>query len=128
MRLLLIAFAFYLGVVILSVPFVSWQILVTLYATGGISAGAGTTLINLIASYLPESQDNGLTLALGIINTSQYGAASIFLTIFGLLSVSSGYTFAWVFAGVLAIVLLPILFLVKKSPAGFAQVVETAPS
>jgi len=129
-RLLVIAFAFCLGLVMILIPYVSWQIIWGLYAIGGTLAGAAFSLAYLIPSYLPESQGEGVTLAIGIISTFQYGSASVFLTIFGLLSVSSGYTFAWVLTGVFTIVLLPILLLVKKNPADFAtrEVVDIAPS
>lgn len=127
-RFLLIGSAFYVGLDMIIIPYVSWQIIWGLYATGGTLAGAAFSLAYLIPTYLQESQGEGVTLTIGIVSTFQYGSASVFLTIFGLLSVSSGYTFAWVLTGVLTIVLLPVLFLIKKNPADLAEVPEIASS
>jgi len=115
-RIFLTVFAFFIGLVYLTISFISWQTIWGLFLIGATVYGALITIMYLIPSYLPESQGEGLTLSIGIINTTQFGFASLFLISFGLLSASSGYTIAWILTGIVTIILLPFIFLVRRNP------------
>ena len=129
-RLFLIIFVVIMGVAYFSLSFLPWQAILGVYIVAGIVFGAANTIMYLIPSYLPESRGEGLTLSIGIINTTQYGFASFFLAIFGIFSVSEGYTFAWILTGVVTIMLLPFLFFVKKysKDREASEVIQATPS
>ena len=114
-----------LGLGIIVLPHLTLIFFWGLYAVAGIAVGITNAVMFLIPSYLKESSGEGVTLGIGVINTVQLLITSVFLSIFGFLSVTKGYTLAWTLIGVMAIVLLPLLLFVSSDGAKRSSNLQT---
>ncbi len=124
-RIVLMVFSTILGLGIIVLPHLTLIFFWGLYAVAGIAVGITNAVMFLIPSYLKESSGEGVTLGIGVINTVQLLITSVFLSIFGFLSVTKGYTLAWTLIGVMAIVLLPLLLFVSSDGAKRSSNLQT---
>ena len=85
------------------------------YAAAGIIVGLVLTVINIVPAYLEESKGENLSLGIGFIGSIQLLYTSVFLALFGLMTIEGGFSTAWLTSGILVIVLLPLLLLVSPS-------------
>jgi hypothetical protein len=69
----------------------------------------------IIPAYLKESKNENVTLGIGIINTTQFLFVSLYLSLFGIITVAKGFSFAWMISGLIGILFLPLLVLVAPS-------------
>ncbi len=109
LRSALVVFGVPSAVAIVLVPFLPLAELALLFIFLGFANGVVFANLYLIPSYRPEVQGEGLTLALALINCVQIAGGSALAISFGYLAAYSGYTVAWVFAGVVGAVTLPLL-------------------
>lgn len=103
------------GACLLVLPYLSLTYLWFLYAIAGLQVGAVTAVMYIIPAYLNESKGENVTLGIGIINTTQFLFVSVYLSIFGIITVTHGFSFAWMISGLIGILLLPLLVLVSPS-------------
>jgi MFS transporter, ACS family, D-galactonate transporter len=103
------------GLLWILLPYIPLDAYWGLYAVAGIAVGLAAALTFLIPSLLEESRGEGVTLAIGLINTTQLIFTSGFLAFFGFLSVTSGFNPAWTASGLVTLALLPFLFLVASN-------------
>ncbi|MGC2359093.1 MAG: MFS transporter [Thermoplasmata archaeon] len=109
MRYALVVFGVPAAVAVLIVPFLALEALIVDFVFLGFAAGAVFAVLYLIPSYLPEAQAEGLSLALALVNGVQIFAGSAIAIAFGFIAVDAGFTDAWIFAGVVGLVTLPML-------------------
>jgi predicted MFS family arabinose efflux permease len=112
MRGILAAFGLGAGVVCLLIPFASLAELVGLFVALGFFAGATFAVLYLLPTYLPVAAEEGLSLGLALLNAVQIFAGSGLAVAFAFVAADLGYTDAWVFAGAVGIVTLPLLVFV----------------
>lgn len=74
-------------------------------------------ILYLIPTYLPESGDRGLALGVGLLNSIQVLLGSGLALLFAVIVARSGFTAAWIFAGLVSLGLLPLVLLVRPSRA-----------
>ncbi len=109
LRTAIVLFGVPSGIAILFVPFLPLSELAVVFVFLGFANGVVFANLYLIPSYRPEVEGEGLTLALALINCVQIAGGSALAIAFGYLAVYSGYTVAWVFAGIVGIVTLPLI-------------------
>jgi MFS transporter, ACS family, D-galactonate transporter len=114
-KAVLLTFGTMFGLLWITLPFLPLFVYWGLYAIAGIAVGLVNALMFLTPSLLNESQGEGVTLAIGLINTVQLIFDGIFLAFFGYVSLIDGYTPAWILTGVACLILLPFLFLVASN-------------
>ena len=90
-----------------------WPVLLLL----GFVDGIVFAVLYLIPSYLPESRGSSLALGVALINSIQVALGASLAIAFGFIAERTGYTWAWVFAGVTSFALLPLLFWVRANRA-----------
>lgn len=116
-RILMGLFTVLAGAMTLLVPFADlftiWPILLLL----GFFDGIVFAILYLVPTYLPETQGNGLALGVAVINSIQVLLGSGVAVAFGVIAAYQGYTVAWLFAGILCIVLIPLAALVTPNRA-----------
>ncbi|MGB6443355.1 MAG: MFS transporter [Thermoplasmata archaeon] len=122
MRRAVLLFGVPSAVAILLVPFLPLAGLIVLFVFLGFAAGVVFAVLYLIPSYLPEVGGENLSLALALINGIQIFAGSGIAIAFGFIAVSAGYTDAWLFAGAVSLVTLPLLLGVSGSRSGATPV------
>jgi MFS family permease len=115
MRNILLLFGIPCGAVVLLIPFLPLGALIGVFAFLGFGDGVLFAVMYLIPSYRSEGQGEGLALALGLLNCIQIFAGSAVSIAFGFLVVGFGYTDAWLFAGAVGLVTLPLLAWVSGS-------------
>ncbi len=113
MRWILVVFGALSGVAILLIPFTPLVGLVVLFALLGVFDGIIWAVLYLLPTYLPESQGEGLSLALALLNAINIFGGSGLAVAFAYVATYSSYTTAWLFAGVLAVLPMPLLLLVR---------------
>ncbi len=116
-RTILALFTFLIGLCYLLLPHLEVLFLWGLYAIAGFLYGVASSVMFMIPAYLEESKSESVTLGIGVINSVQLVFTSGFTILFGIVSVTQGYTFAFTLTGVTAIVLLPILFFLAPNRA-----------
>lgn len=99
-----------------------------LYAIGGTLVGIISSVMNTIPAYLEESKGENVTLGIGVISTTQFLFTSVFVILFGVVSVGQGFTFAWMLSGLVAVILLPLLSLVAPTRGQFYPQIESSKS
>jgi MFS family permease len=117
-RWVLAAFAIADGALIATVPFLGLYTSAGLFVVMGLFDGVAFAVLYLIPSYLPESQGRGVALGIATVNSIQVLLGSLIAIAFGYVAVSAGFTTAWVLVGVLAIGMVPLVFLVAPNWAG----------
>jgi hypothetical protein len=103
------------GFIFLILPYLTPANLWVLYSVAGLLAGIGYAIMYLIPTYLRESEGEGVTLGAGIIGTFTFLATSAYEALFDTIASAFGYTTTWFLSSVIAIVLLPFLFLVTPN-------------
>ncbi len=101
----------------LALPYLTPASLWLLYAIFGTLVGMGYAIMYLIPTYLHESEGEGVALGVGLIGTFTFLATSAYEALFGSLVLAFGYTTTWLISSTIAIVLLPLLFLVTPNRA-----------
>ncbi len=115
LRSLLVIFGIPTSLVLLAIPFLPLVALVPLFLFLGFGSGVMFANLYLIPTYHPEVQGEGLTLALALINAVQIAAGSALAIAFGYVASTWGYTSAWIFAGAVGVLPLPLLLWVRGS-------------
>jgi MFS family permease len=113
MRWILAVFGALSGAAIVLIPFSSLVGLVALFAALGIFDGIIWAVLYVLPTYLPETRGEGLALGLALLNAINIFGGSGLAIAFAFVAADASYTWAWVFAGVLAFVPLPLLWLVR---------------
>jgi predicted MFS family arabinose efflux permease len=116
MRWILVVFGAMSGVAIVLLPFSPLVALVVLFAVLGFFDGIIWAVLYLLPTYLPETRGEGLALGLALLNAINIFGGSGLAVAFAFVATYSGYSVAWVFAGALAVVPLPLLVLVRGHP------------
>jgi MFS transporter, ACDE family, multidrug resistance protein len=129
MRVLLGVFGVATGVAVLLIPFVGLAALVGVFVLLGFLDGAVFAIMYLLPTYLPEMQQEGLSLGLGLLNGIQIFVGSGLAIAFAFIAAYAGYTNAWVLAGIFAMAPLPLLFLVRGhlAPTSASVARESSP-
>ena len=116
-RFLAGAFAAGAGLLVLLIPIVPLEPLLLVMVVLGLLDGVVFAILYLIPSYLPESHGDGLALGVALVNSIQVMAGSGLSIAFGFVVSWYGYTVAWEVAGLVSLVLLPLLLLVRPNRA-----------
>jgi predicted MFS family arabinose efflux permease len=115
MRTILLIFGATAAVAIVLIPFLSLMALLAVFLFLGFADGVVFADLYLIPSYHAEARGEGLALALALINCIQIFAGSALAIAFGFVAATYGYTEAWIFAGVVGILTMPMLIWVRGS-------------
>jgi MFS family permease len=121
MRRILLLWGLASGVGILLIPFLPLAGLWPLFVFLGFADGVMFAVLYLIPTYLPEGRGENTALAIGIVNSIQLFLGSLFAVLFAVIAGSAGYETAWVFAAVLSVGFLPILFGLNVARSGAAD-------
>jgi MFS family permease len=130
-RIVLGLFAAAAGGLVLLIPLLNQAWLVVDFIFLGLLDGMVFAILYLIPAYIPESRGHGVALGIAVVNSLQVLLGSVIAVAFGYLAVLGGYPLAWEFAGVLSLVLLPLLVWVipnRASPASKPTVVSRSES
>jgi MFS family permease len=110
------------------VPYLPLFALVPLFVFLGFAEGVVFAVLYLLPSYLPEVGADGLSLALALLNAVQIFLGSAVAIVFGFVAAQSGYNDAWLLAGAVGLVTLPLLLGVSGGgPAGVPAPAPPAP-
>jgi MFS family permease len=123
MRRILLLWGLASGVGVVLIPFLPLTGLWPLFVFLGFADGVLFAVLYLVPTYLPEGRGENTALAIGVVNSIQLFLGSLFAVLFGVLAGSGGYTLAWIFAAVLTVGFLPLLFFLdvpKSGPAARA--------
>lgn len=120
-RWLLLAFGGLAGVMTILVPFLGLIPLTVDLVGLGLVDGIVFAILYLIPTYLPETRGEGLALGVAVVNSIQVGIGSALAVLFGFLVALEGYTAAWVLAGAIALLLLPLLGWVRPNRGAVAS-------
>ncbi len=126
MRWILVVFGLLSGVAILLIPFTPLLGLLVLFAVLGLFDGIIWAVLYLLPMYLPETRGEGVSLALALLNAINIFGGSALAIAFALVATYSTYSAAWIFAGTVAVVPLPLLLLVRGHPRGRRSGASTA--
>jgi MFS transporter, ACS family, D-galactonate transporter len=118
MRVALVVMGVSSTVVILFIPFLPLVGLVPLFLLLGFADGVVFAVLYLIPSYHPDAQGEALTLALALINCVEIFAGSAAAIAFAYIAGEWGYTAAWIFAGAIGVLTLPLLAWVPGGRGG----------
>ncbi len=110
-RRLLVAWGIPAGVVIFLVPYLPFVGLLVVFGFFGFAVSVVFADLYLVPSYLPGMQPETLALSLALINGVQILLGSGLAIAFGFVAVDWGFTVAWYFAAIAALVALPVLAL-----------------
>ncbi len=117
-RALLALFGVAVGLLIAAIPYLGLYATAGVFVVAGLFDGVVFAILYLVPSYLPESHGAGLALAIAVINSIQVLLGSIIAVVFGVVAFDSGFTVAWIFAGLLTIGLVPLVLFVVPNRAG----------
>lgn len=109
MRIDFLLFGVPAAIAVLSIPFVPLAALIPIFLFLGFADGVVFAALYLIPSYHSEARGEGLSLALALINCVQIFAGSALAIAFGFIAAFAGWTAAWIFAGVVGALTLPLL-------------------
>ena len=112
-RRLLLGWGLISGAGILAIPLLPLSALLGLFAFLGFADGVVFAVLYLVPSYLPESHGESLALGLATVNSIQIFLGSALAIVFGYLAGTSGYEYAWWFAGAIGLAPLPLLAWVR---------------
>ena len=113
----LVMFGALAGLLVLLVPLSTLVWIAPLLVALGVTDGIVFAVLYLIPSYLPEARGEGVALGIAFINSVQVLLGSGVVVAFGLVAARGGFTLAWLFAGALAVGLLPLVSLVTPNSA-----------
>jgi predicted MFS family arabinose efflux permease len=97
------------------IPFLALAALVALFVLLGFLEGVVFAVLYLVPSYFPEIQGEGFALSLALVNGVQIFGGSAIAVAFGYIAVGAGYTVAWIFAGAVGLLTLPLVLLVPRT-------------
>jgi len=100
------------------IPFLPLAELWPLFVFLGFTDGVLFAVMYLIPMYLPEGRGENTALAIGFLNSVQLFFGSLFAIVFAVLVGPFGYTFGWVFDGVLIVAFLPLLLFLHAPRSG----------
>ena len=103
------------GSLVAAVPFTPVWALGPAFAALGFLDGMVFAVLYLIPTYLPEARGESVALGLAIINSIQVSVGSLIAVSFGFLAAGPGYAVAWVFVGLLTLILLPLVLFVAPT-------------
>jgi MFS family permease len=112
MRRILIYWCLASGILIALVPWLGFAEVWPAFVFLGFADGVVFAVLYLIPSYLPELQGGRFVFGLAVLNSIQIFAGSGIAIAFGFVAAAFGYAAAWVFAGALSVLVLPVVFLV----------------
>jgi MFS transporter, ACDE family, multidrug resistance protein len=118
MRTALLLFGVPSAAVVILLPFLPLAGLVAIFVFLGFADGVVFAVLYLVPTYHPEARGEGLSLALALINCIQILAGSALAIAFGFIAADLGYTDAWIFAGCIGVVPLPLLWWVRGARGG----------
>ncbi|MCI4367043.1 MAG: MFS transporter [Thermoplasmata archaeon] len=102
---------------VLLIPFAGLAVVgPILVALGGVD-GVVFAILYLIPTYLPEMEGRGLALGVGVVNSIQVLLGSGLAVLFAVLVSQYGFTFAWTFAWLTSLVMLPAVLFVAPNRA-----------
>ena len=104
-----------LGVAIVGIPFYPLLAFWLVYAIVGAMFGVGVAVTYLIPTYLPESSGENLALATALVGGLELSVTGAWAFVFGFVVEARGYAWGWTLSGLLALGLLPLLFLVRPN-------------
>ncbi len=116
-RRILAAWGCAAGVLLALIPWLGFVEVWPVFVFLGFADGVVFAVLYLIPSYLPEVQGERFVFALATLNSIQIFLGSGIAIAFGFLAALDGFRVAWVFAGVTAVLMLPTLALVGRTPA-----------
>lgn len=116
-RLLLMTTTVLSGCLVLSIPFAPFLVLWPILAALGFLDGMGFAVLYVIPSYLTEMQGEGLALGLAVVNSIQVLCGGGLAVAFGFIVAGYGFMTAWLYAGALAILFVPLVLAVSPSRA-----------
>jgi MFS family permease len=116
-RYVLAAFAVADGAMVVSIPWLGLYTSGGLFVLMGLFEGIVFAVLYLIPSYLSESEGDGLALGVALVNSIQVLVGSAIAVAYGYIAVLAGFRTAWVFVGLLAIALVPLVALVVPNRA-----------
>ena len=116
------------GVAVLLIPFLPLGALLALFVLLGFVEGIVFAVLYLLPSYFPGIQGEGFALSLALINGIQILAGSALAVAFGFLAADAGYTVAWLFAGAISLLGLPLLVLVPRARGAGRTASEASPA
>jgi len=128
MRWLLGGFGVVAAGAIMLIPFGTLPELVVLFAGLGLLDGIIWAVLYLLPTYLPETEGEGLALGLGLLNAINIFGGSGLAVAFAYVATYSNFTNAWLFAGLLALLPLPLLLIVTGHRHARADVLPTGGS
>lgn len=114
-RIILLISCAVIAAILFAFPVLTLGSLWFLYALAGLIFGLGSTVMNVIPAYLPESKGEGLSLGIGIVNSTQLLFAGGFLGVFGFLAATYGFGSAWIACAIVTLILVPLLALVSPT-------------
>ncbi len=112
-RRIMVVWGVVAGLLLLAVPFLPLAEVLVVFAVLGFSEGVTFALLYLIPTYLPELRGSVLTLGLAFENFVQILLGSALALGFALVASTTGYTDAWLFAGLSTIAFLPAVLYVR---------------
>ena len=116
-RVLITLFGALASLGVLAIPFAGiYSIGPILVALGAVD-GIVFAILYLIPTYLPETEGSGLALGVGVVNSIQVLLGSGLAVLFAVLVEVDGFTLAWIFAGVVSLLMLPAILLVAPNRA-----------
>lgn len=118
MRRILLVWGAASAVGVLLIPFLPLAALWPLFVFLGFADGVLFAVLYLVPTYLPEGRGENMALAIGLVNSIQLFLGSLFAVLFGLLAGRSGYEVAWIFAGILCVGFLPLLYFLDVTRSG----------
>jgi len=121
MRRILVLWGVASGAGLVLIPFLPLEALWPLFIFLGFADGVLFAVLYLVPTYLPEGRGENTALAIGFVNAIQLFAGSLFAILFGVLVGAVGYDVSWVFAAVLTVAFLPLLFFLKVPRSGLAD-------
>ena len=101
------------GIAFFLVPYLAFPELFGLFAFLGFADGVVFAVLYLLPVYLPESRGENLSLGLATLNAIQIFLGSTLALGFAFVAGAYGYTAAWWFTGVIALVPMPLLIWVS---------------
>ncbi len=111
MRRILLYWGAASGALLALVPWIGFAEVWPAFVFLGFADGVVFAVLYLVPSYLAELRGERFVFSLAVLNSIQIFLGSVIAIAFGFIAESLGFTVAWVFAGVLAVALLPALSL-----------------
>ena len=114
-RLLAAIFGGAAGLFVLALPFLPlWALALDMIGLG-FADGMVFAILYLMPVYFPETRGEGLAFGVAFVNSVQVSIGSALAVVFGVLVARFGYVWAWEWAGVLTIAMLPLLWAVQPN-------------